>query len=151
MTGERGRGVVLHALAVSILVVGVGWWWRAAPRQAADDRLTAWRHSAEQLLPDIGDQELAQTLALDTGGGHEEVVEVEKGSFLVSVVCAGSEGSRVRVSLGGRYDTGRGLRCSGSRTPEVFSIGLAGELHLRVAVEASGPVVFRYALQRSNG
>ncbi|MFC4067144.1 DUF6023 family protein [Actinoplanes subglobosus] len=150
MSGERGRGVVLHALAALILVVGVGWWWRAAPRDTVEDPLMGWRHSAEQLLPDVGDQELANTLALEGDAGHEEVVDVEQGDFLISVVCAGDDGSRVRVSLG-TGDSGRGLRCSGSRTPEIFSVGLFDELHLRVAVESPGPVVFRYALQRSNG
>ncbi|WP_433792461.1 DUF6023 family protein [Actinoplanes sp. CA-252034] len=150
MSGERGRGVVLYALAALILVVGVWSWWRAAPRPAADDRLTGWRHSAEQLLPDIGDHELADTLALDGDSGHEEVVDVEPGDFRISVVCAGDDGSRVRVSLGAG-GSARGLRCSGSRTPEFFSVGLLDHFNLRVTVETPGPVVFRYALQRSNG
>jgi hypothetical protein len=150
VTGERGRGAVLHALAALILIGGVSWWWRAAPRQDVDDRVTDWRHSAEQLLPEVGDQELANTLALESGAGHEEVVAVQPGNFLISVVCAGDDGSRVRVTLGSRSDSGRGLRCSGARTPDVFSVGLVGELHLRIAVETPGPVVFRYSLQRSN-
>jgi hypothetical protein len=146
---ERGHGAVLHALAALILLVGAWWWWRAAPRPAADSRLIDWRHTAEQLLPDVGDHETASTLALETGAGHEEVVDVEQGAFLISVVCAGDDGSRVRVSLGA--GSGRGMRCSGSRTPEVFSVALVNELHLKVTVESAGPVVFRYALQRSNG
>ncbi|MEU8656623.1 DUF6023 family protein [Actinoplanes philippinensis] len=146
MSGERERGVVLYAATALILTVGVWWWWRAAPRQAPDDRLAGWRHSAEQLLPDTGDQELADTLALEGVGGHEEVVDVEQGAFQISVVCAGADGSRVRVGIG---ESGRGLRCSGSRTPEIFSVGLSTQVHLRVAVESPGPVVFRYAFQRS--
>jgi hypothetical protein len=141
---------VLYALAALILTVGVGWWWRAAPRQAGDDRLIGWRHSAEQLLPDVGDQELASTLALEGGAGHDEAVDVEQGDFLISVVCAGDDGSRIRVSLG-TGGSARGLRCSGSRTPEIFSVALVDELHLRVAVESPGQVIFRYALQRTNG
>ncbi|MDI6103823.1 DUF6023 family protein [Actinoplanes sp. NEAU-A12] len=151
MTGERGRGAVLHALAALVFISGIWWWWRAAPRQSVDDRLAGWRHSAEQLLPDVGDQEMANTLALGAGTGHEEIVDVGQGGFLISVVCAGDDGSRVRVSFGSRDDSGRGLPCSGPRTPEVFSVGLVGELRLRIAVETAGPVVFRYALQRSNG
>ncbi|GIE79944.1 hypothetical protein Aph02nite_58940 [Actinoplanes philippinensis] len=137
---------MLYGLTALILTVGVGWWWRAAPRQAPADRLADWRHSAEQLLPDTGDQELADTLALDGEGGHEEVVDVEEGAFRIAVVCAGADGSRVRVGIG---ESGRGLRCSGSRTPEIFSVGLSTRLRLQVAVESPGPVVFRYALQRS--
>jgi hypothetical protein len=146
---ERGHGAVLHALAALILAVGVGWWWHAAPHPAVDSRLVDWRHAVEQLLPDIGDHELANTLALEDEAGHEEVVDVEQGEFLISVVCAGDDGSRVRVSLGA--GSGRGLRCSGSRTPEIFSVALIHELRLRVTVESTGPVIFRYALQRSNG
>ncbi|PRX20231.1 DUF6023 family protein [Actinoplanes italicus] len=149
MSVERGHGAVLHALAALILVIGVGWWWRAAPHPAVDRRLVDWRQSAEQLLPDIGDHEMSNTLALEAEAGHEEVVDVEQGEFLISVVCAGSDGSRVRVSLG--EGSGRGLRCSGSRTPETFTVTLVNELRLKVSVESTGPVVFRYALQRSNG
>lgn len=150
MSGERGRGAVLHASAALILILGVVWWWRAEPRQVVDQRLLDWRLSAEQLLPEVGDQEMVKTLALEPASGHDEVIEVEQGDFLVSVVCAGGDGSRVRVSLG-QGDSGRGLRCSGARTPEILSVGLAQELHLHVEVETTGPVVFRYALQRSNG
>ncbi|MEU4559819.1 DUF6023 family protein [Actinoplanes sp. NPDC023936] len=146
MNAERGRGAVLHLLAALILVAGAMWWWRAAPREPVDDRLLDWRLTAEQLLPDSGDLQTSGTVAV-TEDGHEEVAEVGGGEFLVSVVCAGEDGSRVRVSLGAR-ETGRGLRCSGERTPEVFSVGLANELHLRVNVEKAGPVVFRYTLQR---
>lgn len=130
-----------------ILIAGAAWWWRATPREPADERLLGWRLAAEQLLPESGDQQMAGTLALADGDGHEEVAEVGGGEFLVSVVCAGEDGSRVRVSLG-VDETGRGMRCSGSRTPEVFSVGLASELHLRISVEEAGPVVFRYTLQR---
>ncbi|WP_328462961.1 DUF6023 family protein [Actinoplanes sp. NBC_00393] len=147
MSGERGRGAVLHLLTAMILLGGGLWWWQTAPRQTTDPRLLHWRLSAEQLLPDVGDQEMATTLALQDGAGHEEVADVGHGEFLVSVICAGDNGSRVRVSLS-RYDSGRGMRCSGARTPEVFTVGLADNLHLRVNVEAAGPVVFRYTLQR---
>lgn len=140
---------MLHVLAALIVVCGAVWWWRAAPRPAADDRLLGWSRAAEQLLPESGGQQHARTLALAAGDGHEEVAAVDGGQFLVSVVCAGDDGSRVRVSLGTR-ETGRGLRCSGPRTPEVFSVGLSGALHLRVAVETAGPVVFRYTLRRLN-
>ena len=151
MSGERGRGAVLVFLAVLVLLAGGAWWWRAAPEAAADARLLNWRLSTEQLLPDTGEHEVATTLALTEGDGHEEVTEIgDSGEFLISVVCAGEDGSRVRVSLGGS-DSGRGLRCSGPRTPDIFSVGLAEQLHLRVSVEESGPVVFRYTLQRMNG
>ena len=151
MSGERGRGAVLHASAALVLVAGGLWWWHAAPRHTTDPRLLQWRLNAEQLLPDAGDQQTASTLALGPGSGHEEQVSgLGQGKFLVSVVCAGDDGSRVRVRLGGS-ETGRGMRCSGARTPEMFSVGLVGDLRLRVNVEEAGPVVFRYTLQRMDG
>jgi hypothetical protein len=149
VSAERGRGAVLNLLTALILISGAAWWWRAAPREPADDRLLGWRLTAEQLLPESAEQQVASTLALADGDGHVEVAEVDGGEFLVSVVCAGDDGSRIRVSLGVQ-ETGRGMRCSGSRTPEVFSVGLAKELKLRVSVEEAGPVVFRYTLQRLN-
>ncbi|MEU4618498.1 DUF6023 family protein [Actinoplanes sp. NPDC023801] len=149
MSVERGHGAVLHALATLILAAGVFWWWRAAPHPDVDTRLVDWRRAAEQLLPDVGDHELANTLALEAEAGHEEVVDVEQGGFLLSVVCAGGDGSRIRVSLGN--GSGRGMRCSGARTPEVFSVSLIDQMRLKVTVESTGPVVFRYALQRSSG
>ncbi|GAA4933014.1 hypothetical protein GCM10025331_17170 [Actinoplanes utahensis] len=141
---------MLHALAALILAGGVVWWWRAAPSQAVDDRLLGWRRAAEQLLPEVGGLELSNTIALEPGPGHEEVVGVEPGDFLISAVCAGAEGSRVRISLGSG-ESGRGLPCSGFRTPQVFSVGLAGELHMLLRAETSGPVIFRYTLQRAIG
>ncbi|MEU4425477.1 DUF6023 family protein [Actinoplanes sp. NPDC024001] len=148
MSAERGRGAALHLLAASILMLGGVWWWSAAPEQTSDPRLLHWRLSAEQLLPEGGDQESASTLALGDGAGHEEELGgLGTGTFQVSMVCAGDDGSRIRVSLGG-YDSGRGMRCSGPRTPEMFLVGLAGDLRLRVNVEAAGPVVFRYTLKR---
>ncbi|KUL27598.1 DUF6023 family protein [Actinoplanes awajinensis] len=148
MSGERGRGVILHGLAVLLVVAGGIWWWRAEPAVESDPRLLTWRLAAEQLLPETEDQEKSDTLALAAEGEYDEVAALDGGAFLVSVVCAGPDDSRVRVSLGDD-DSGRGLRCSGSRTPEVFSVGVGTELHLRVVVEQVGPVIFRYTLQRN--
>ncbi|MEV6350807.1 DUF6023 family protein [Actinoplanes sp. NPDC051851] len=152
MTSERGRGVVLHALTVLILLAGGTWWWRAEPRADSDPRLLTWRLAAEQLLPDAGDQEGADNLALAAGAVHEEIADLDGGSFLVSVVCAGPDGSRVRVAFGDSegQDSGRGLNCSGDRTPEVFSVGVAQRLRMGITVEVGGPVVFRYTLQRDD-
>ncbi|GLY08086.1 hypothetical protein Acsp01_84650 [Actinoplanes sp. NBRC 101535] len=141
---------MLHTTAALILVAAVVWWIRAAPRPATDARVAEWRGSAEQLLPDTGRQEMAASVALAAGTSHEEVADVGGGDFTVSVVCAGAEGSRVRVSLA-ENESGRGLACSGDRTPEMFSLGLADELHLRIAVDDAGPVIFRYKLERSLG
>ncbi|BCJ43243.1 hypothetical protein GCM10010168_00150 [Actinoplanes ianthinogenes] len=150
ISGERGRGVVLRVAAALLLVVGAGWWWSARPRSEADPRLLTWRLAAEQLLPETGDQETAETLVLAAGADYAKTDDLDGGAFLISVVCAGPDDSSVRVSLGeGEEDSGRGLRCSGSRTPEVFSVGVGSRLHLRVVVDQAGPIIFRYTLERS--
>ncbi|WIM96208.1 DUF6023 family protein [Actinoplanes oblitus] len=151
MTGARARGVVLHGAAALLLVVGGAWWWSARPRSAADPRLLDWRLTAERLLPDTGEQEAADTMVLAAGADYAKTDDLDGGAFLVSVVCAGPDGSLVRVSLGeGDEDSGRGLHCSGSRTPEVFSVGVGTQLRLRVVVDKIGPVIFRYTLERSS-
>lgn len=146
---ERGRGAILHTMAALILVAGAVWWWRAAPRDDSDPRLLSWRLAAEQLLPDSGDQELADTVVLPASRDYEKAMDLDGGSFQVAVVCAGPDGSRVRVSFGGE-ETGRGLPCSGTRTPEVFSVGVGTRLTLRIVADAHGPVIFRYTLHRAD-
>ncbi|MFC7534957.1 DUF6023 family protein [Actinoplanes sp. GCM10030250] len=151
MNRRRGHGAVLYAVAALVLAGGTAWWWSAAPRASGDPRLLDWRQNAEQLLPDAGDQSVASTVAMGAGSGHEMIADIPggNGTFLISVVCAGDSGSRVRVSLGGD-ESGRGVQCSGARTPEILSVALAGELHMRVNVDDVSPVVFRYTLQRMN-
>jgi hypothetical protein len=135
-------------LAALLLAVGAVWWWRAAPRDDSDPRLLTWRLAAEQLLPVTGEQELTDTVVLPADGQYEKAADLHGGAFQVAVVCAGPDGSRVRVSFGDD-DSGRGLSCSGTRTPEVFSVGVGSQLRLIVKVDEQGPVIFRYTLQRS--
>ncbi|WP_436525771.1 DUF6023 family protein [Actinoplanes sp. HUAS TT8] len=145
---DRGRGAILHGLALLVLVAGVTWWWRAAPRDDSDPRLLAWRLTAEQLLPETGEQEMTDTVVVPASGDYEKGADLDGGAFQVAVVCAGPDGSRIRVSFGDD-ESGRGLPCSGTRTPEVFSVGIGSQLRLRVAADEHGPVVFRYTLQRT--
>ncbi|GAA2902970.1 hypothetical protein Acy02nite_45210 [Actinoplanes cyaneus] len=145
---ERGRGVILHGLAVLILVAGGIWWWRSAPRDDSDPRLLAWRLTAEQLLPETGDQEMTDTVVVPASSNYEKGADLDGGAFQVAVVCAGPDGSRVRVSFGDD-ESGRGLPCSGARTPEVFSVGVGSQLRLRAAADDKGPIVFRYTVQRA--
>ncbi|GIF11176.1 DUF6023 family protein [Actinoplanes teichomyceticus] len=147
MSSERERGLILHGLAALLVVAGGIWWWRAAPRAESDPRMLNWRLAAEQLLPETEEQEKSDTLALNAEDEFSTVEDLTGGAFLVSVVCAGPDGSRVRVSLGDD-ESGRGLPCSGPRTPEVFSVAVGTRLFLRVVADESGPLVFRYTLQR---
>lgn len=145
---ERGRGAILHGLAALVLIAGGIWWWRAAPRDDTDPRVLAWRLTAEQLLPETEDQELTDTVVVPASSGYEKGADLDGGSFQVAVVCAGPDGSRVRVSFGDD-ESGRGMPCSGTRTPEVFSVGVGSQLRLKITTDELGPVVFRYTLQRS--
>ncbi|BCY15285.1 DUF6023 family protein [Actinoplanes sp. L3-i22] len=145
---ERVRGAILHGTAALILVAGGVWWWRAAPHDDSDPRLLSWRLTAEQLLPESGDQELSDTVVVAASGNYEKDADLDGGAFQVAVVCAGADGSRVRVSFGDD-ESGRGLPCSGTRTPEVFSVGVGSQLRVRVTVDEQGPVVFRYTLERA--
>jgi hypothetical protein len=145
--GDRARGALLYACAALMLAGGGVWWFRAAPRERVDPKIKAWRASAERLLPGADNQTDADTIALTAGEDHEVVANVANGSYQVSMICVGAEGTIVRVSLGEvGDDSGRGLDCGGARTPASFKVGVAGQLRANVSVGSAGPVVFRYAL-----
>jgi hypothetical protein len=145
--GDRGRGVLLYACSALLLAGGGVWWFRAAPHERVDPQIQAWRTSAEKMLPDAENQADADTIALTAGEDHEVVANVGNGSYQVSVICVGAEGSMVRISLGEvGDDSGRGLDCAGDHTPYSFPVGIAGQLRANVSVGATGPVIFRYSL-----
>jgi hypothetical protein len=147
--GERARGAVLYTCAALLLGAGGIWWFHAAPRQKVDPQIQAWQRSAEQMLPDIEQQESADTLTLPAGTEREVSANVGNGSFLVTIVCVGGAGSQVRVSLSDADDSGRGLDCVGDHTPDNFNVGIADQLRMNVSVGDSGPVVFRYSVLRT--
>ncbi len=152
MTGDRARGVALYTGAAALLTAGTLWWFAAAPREPRNRQIDEWRATALRLLPDNAGQQHADTMPLPAGAEHEALAEVAPGEYLVTLVCVGGPGSLVRVSLGeDGTDSGQGLRCSGDIVPENFSVSVAGELRLNVTVGASGPVVFRYSLLRTQG
>ena len=150
MSGERWRGAVLYGLTALVLALGAGWWWYAAPRERVDPQLMAWRLAVEQLLPEAENLTEVESLALPAGVSHEQyAADVGQGEYLISVICAGPDASRARVRLSSTAaDSGVGLSCSGARTPQTFTVSLAGELQLTVDVGEAGPVVFRYTVQR---
>jgi hypothetical protein len=145
--GDRARGVLLYASAVVLLAAGVVWWFRAAPRASADPTIERWRENAQRLLPDVEDQQDADTVALSASRNHDVLADVGSGQYWVSVVCVGGSASQVRVSLGEvGTDSGRGLSCAGEGPSDRFKVSTSGQLRLHVTVNDSGPVVFRYAL-----
>jgi hypothetical protein len=149
--GERARGAVLYGCAFALVAAGGTWWLSAAPRNVPDPQLERWRLSAERLLPDAESQDEADTLALAPGVDHQVVATTDAAEYVISVVCVGGSDSQVRVSLGtAGDDSGRGLSCADGNPPEIFKVGLAGQLQMNVTVNEAGPVVFRYALARNS-
>ncbi|WP_433307882.1 DUF6023 family protein [Actinoplanes sp. CA-030573] len=147
---DRARGIVLYACALVLLAGGGLWWLRAAPHDDPDPRLAQWRRSAQELLPEAGDQEAGDTVALSAGRDHLVLSDVESGEFQVSVVCVGPAESQVRVSLGeAGSDSGHGLSCAGGEPADSFTVSTSGQLRLHVSVNEAGPVIFRYALVRT--
>jgi hypothetical protein len=152
VSGDRARGVALYATAALLLAGGTTWWFRAAPRPAADPMIAQWQASAVRLLPDKADQDDADTVALAANSDHEMVSDVDPGTYQVSVVCVGGPDSRVRVSMDDTaIDSGLGLKCSDDSPTEQFDVGTSGRLRLHVSVGDVGPVVFRYILLHTAG
>lgn len=149
MVGERARGAVLYACAGLMLAGGGVWWVRAAPREVVDPRIERWQSSALRLLPDTDNQDSSGTVALAAGADQDVLAEGGAGSFLVSVICVGGDGSSVRISLSETDDSGHGLDCAGDPTPFQFKVSIPDQLRINVSVNESGPVVFRYSLART--
>ncbi len=149
MNAERIRGAVLYLGAVVLLVAGVVWWVRAAPRQLVDPAIAQWTTTAQRLLPEPDDAEADDTIELAAGVDREVNVQLEDGSHHVEVVCVGGANSLVRVSLGSYNDSGRGMGCAGTPQPMGFDVGLAGGLRMNLSVEGAGPVIVRYAVTKA--
>ena len=66
MIEDRARGAMLYSLAGLILLAGGLWFVRAAPDDE-DDRIRAWRATAEELLPDVAAQAMAGAVVLSGG------------------------------------------------------------------------------------
>jgi hypothetical protein len=149
--GDRARGAVVYAVASVLLAGGVTWWLRAAPHEEIDPDPTIeqWQRTAMQVLPDESGQDDADTIALAPGADHQVLAVVDSGEYRVSVVCVGSVGSQVRVSLGeAGTDSGHGLDCADGDGGDSFDVGTSGQLRMYLSVNSVGPVVFRYTLLR---
>ncbi|HET6532409.1 MAG TPA: DUF6023 family protein [Actinoplanes sp.] len=153
MTDERTRGIILYALAGVVLLGGGAWFFGADPIADESPELAAWRATAEESLPDLPQQAMAETLVLSSGGRAERTMPVDGGSYTLSMVCAGTTGQvRVRLSSAGE-DSGRAVPCR-PEAPEVdrLRVALANEISLRLSAENdAGGAVFRWRLERSRG
>jgi hypothetical protein len=149
--GDRARGAVLYALAAVVLVAGGLWFFRAAPRTGVDPRVAQWRATAEQLLPDLPLQTMADTIVLTGDISTERTSPVDGGSYALSMICAGTGQVRVRLSSGGT-DSRLAVRCSDAPTARRLQVLLAGELFLSLSAEEhDGGAVFRWRLERTRG
>ncbi len=154
MIADRARGALLYSLAGVVLLGGGVWFFRAAPGTGLDPRVPEWRETVERLLPDRPLQTMADTIVMSGTVSTERTTAVSGGgSYLVSMVCAGTGQVRVRLSTSGDgRDSGQAVRCADRPVPQQFRVGLAEEFHLTVSGElAEGDAVFRWRLERTPG
>jgi hypothetical protein len=150
--GDRAQGFVLYGLAALVLLAGGAWFVLADPIAGEPPELAAWRAAAEESLPDLPVQAMAETLVLSSGGRTERTTPVDGGSYTLSMVCAGPSG-QVRVRLGTGPESGRAVPCR-ETVPSVdrVRVALVGELTMRLSAENdTGGAVFRWRLERSRG
>lgn len=150
--GDRAQGFVLYGLTALVLLAGGAWFVLADPIADEPAELAAWRAAAEESLPDLPLQAMAETLVLSSGGRTERTTPVDGGSYTLSMVCAGPTG-QVRVRLGTGPESGRAVPCR-ETVPSVdrVRVALVGELTMRLSAENdTGGAVFRWRLERSRG
>jgi len=146
---DRVAGAAPYALALVLLVAGVLWFVRAAPRTGEDPAVVAGRATVERLLPDVTRQAQAQTMVLAAGQRTERSTSVQGGSYAVAMVCVGDGQVRVRLSETGE-DSGRAVPCGTAEPqPVELTVGLASQLFLAVSAETQGPAVFRWRAIRA--
>ncbi len=150
MISDRARGVVLYSLAGAVLLGGGLWFVRAAPQTGLDPRLARWQETAEEVLPDLALQTMADTIVITGDISTQRNSPVDGGSYSLSMVCAGTGQVRVRLSSSDRNDSGRAVRCSDQPTPQRLRVALADEFHMSVSGEQDdGGAVFRWRLERT--
>ena len=152
MIPDRTRGVLLYALAGAVLLGGGVWFFRAAPPSGLDPRVARWQATAEEMLPDLALQTMADTIVITSDVSTERNAPVDGGSYSLSMVCAGTGQVRVRLSSSGSNDSGLAVRCSDEPTPEQLRVALADEFYMSVSGEQDdGGAVFRWRLERTRG
>jgi hypothetical protein len=151
VTEERSRGAMLYAFAAMVLVVGGVWFVRAAPQTGVDPRVPQWRATAERLVPDEPLGGMSESIVLSGNNTTERDTPIDGGSYVLTVVCAGTGQVRVRLSTTGT-DSGRAVPCSDDPSPQLLRVALADEFHLEISAEDEhGGAVFRWRLNRSRG
>jgi hypothetical protein len=150
--GERARGALLYSLSAVLLLAGGVWFFRAAPATGDDPRVSRWRRSAAQLLPDLPYQVTADTVVMAGDITTERTANVGGGSYTLSMICLGDGGHvRVRLSSVGD-DSGRAVACTRDPAPVTLTVALAADFFMLLSGETGGATaVFRWRLDRARG
>jgi uncharacterized protein DUF6023 len=145
---DRAAGAILYAFALLLLLAGGGWFVRAAPELGEDPVVVAGRATVERLLPDVPQQSQSETLVLTEGVSTDRSTTEGGGSYALTMLCVGAGQVRVRLSSVGE-DSGRAVPCAARNPQSVeLTVALADDLHLAVAAETRGTVVFRWRVVR---
>lgn len=145
---DRVSGVLLYAGAVVVLAVGAAWWIRAAPPlDGTGARVSAWRRTVEEVVPERVDQVEARTYVLNPGDDLDAEVEVRPGQHQLTLVCAGRGQVRVRFTSAG-MDSGRAVPCAEEPGLLMIPAALGERLFLDIVAESQGQAVFRWQLLR---
>ena len=142
---------MLYGLFGTLVLSGGLWYFSAAPESGEDPRVTLWRHSAVQQLPDLPLQVAADTMVVSENASAVRTTVVDGGSYDLTMICLG-EGGRVRVRLSTpSHDTGRGIPCAEPPSQVTLTVGLDANFFMEVAGETDGTAVFRWRLDRNRG
>jgi hypothetical protein len=138
-------GAVLYAAAALLVVTGSVWWVRAAPPPEERSQVTAWRVTAEKLLPDRYEQIAAGTVVIRAEGASEVTAETRPGRHYLFFLCAGHGQVLIRLSSGGP-ESGRLVDCEDPPVVQSLAVGLADRFYLQISGGAASTVVFRWLL-----
>jgi hypothetical protein len=138
-------GVVLCAVAVLLVVAGAAWWVRAAPAVEPRSQVSAWRASAERLLPDRFEQVAAGTVVIRANGASEVEGETRPGRHYLYFLCAGHGQVLIRLSSGGP-ESGRMVECEDPPVVQTLAVSLADRFILQISGGVGSTVVFRWLL-----
>lgn len=147
--GGRTHRALLYVIFGTLLLSGGLWYFRTAPEPGEDPRVTVWRQSAVEQLPDMPLQVAADTMVLTGNASAVRTKAVAGGAYDLTMICLG-DGGQVRVRLSTTsQDTGRGIPCAQPPTQTTLTFGLDANFFMEVSGETAGTAVFRWRLDRN--
>jgi hypothetical protein len=142
---DRITGAVLSAVTALLVVAGATWWVRAAPALEQQSQVSAWRASAQRLLPDRFERVAAGTVVIRAYGASEVDAETRPGRHYLYFLCAGHGQVLIRLSSGGP-ESGRVVECEDPPVVQTLEVGLADRFTLQISGGMGSTVVFRWLL-----